>query len=326
MITKPAPHRTPQLPPTEIEFRLLRGQELALAKDPEQRGRLVATYRLGSGDKSDYMNAAQFFWMSGNFPQYLVTKLPWSVLLELSRPTKDEETRTKLAWLCMLWADASSRKEVPPIYAFPTEKPLVVALLDHFDNYLIDLRIIFAQAKQAGVINLPLEVGEETFLNDPLPDIVTRIRQEKSIVISRSVEAAIIQIRSVANNGLVKAELNHVDQTNNQVKAALEQVQEYLQSLKESDDSIIITSLKKHAESLERRLHEALAVNAELLTRAEAAEAERNNLQLQVRTLEAENEAYASKLSTALTGLDMVYEQLRQEASVVEASSEVQPV
>lgn len=306
--------RTPQLSPDEIENRLMRGQEIVLATSEAQRKRLITTYKLPSSDQSDYQNAAKFFWMSGRFPHVLVKKMPWSVLLELSRPTKDEETRYKLAWLCMLWSDANSYDPplVPSVYAFPSEKPLVMPVLNHHKNYIEDLRTLFAQAKKAGLIDQPLEVGEENLLDIPTPDIVNRVREEMGIVVSRGVEAAILKVRTIAGASIIKAEqLNHVEQTGMEVKAALEQVQEYLQSLQTSDDAIILRSLKAHAEQVERRLQDALTLNEDLLDRAETAERERDAYRERAERAESEGLKLASKLSTVATMLDMLNAELK---------------
>lgn len=311
MVTKTL-RRTPQLPPDEIENRLMRGQEIVLASSEAQRKRLVTTYKLGSGDISDYQNAARFFLMSGLFPSKLVFEMPWSVLLELSRPTKDEETRIKLSWLCMLWADAYAHNETPCIYAFPTDKPLVMAILNHFDNYINDLRVIFAQAKRAGIIDLPLEIAEDDYIDCELPDIVNRVREEMGIVVNRGVEAAILRVKAIATNGLLKVEqLNHVEQTSRQVQTVLEQVQDYLQTLMESDSSIIVTSLKNHAQGLERQLYDALTINQQLLDRAINAENLCKELDARAESAEEENAQLKSKLSTVATYLDMLREELK---------------
>jgi len=317
---KPAP----QLDPDEIALRLNRGAILLRAASKEEYDDLVDSYRLGSGAPTDYQNAARMYWVRERFDKELVKILPWSIILELSRPTKPLDVREMLSDLCMWWCEARREERTPSPYAFPPEKSLILGIVDHPDIYREDLSILHAKAKYHR--NLPISEREDALICRPTPDLINRVRTDRSIVISKAVERAIQEVASAAiGNGVIGLEsLNHLDQTGTKVQETLSELKDFLTSLKADDNTVIITSLRSHANNLERQLANALQVNEDL-------QFETNSLRIEIMRLNGvddENRRLREQLADIKLGIDLLVEKFTngsQAVMVIDSENIVEP-
>jgi hypothetical protein len=295
---KPAP----QLDPKQIELRLKRGAALLRCENDEEYKELLDTYQLNSGAPSDYQNAARMYWMTDRFDKKLVTLLPWSVMLELSRPTKPLDVREMLSDLCIWWTEARSMENVPSQYYFPTEKSLVLAVVDHPDIYRGDLAILHAKAKiERG---LPYTEEEYALSESPTPDLISRVRNDRNIVVSKAVDKAIAEIAAATNNGFVKLNGAIQIEESQKVQAALTEIQALISDFKNDDNQVIITSLRNHANGLERQLTNALQVNEDLQNENEALRGELARRD----DVDAENRALRDQLEDLRAGIMMLVE------------------